>query len=352
MMVYANPPTYGYKLAFEKLLNVSKGANHVVFINPMVDPDINPLSFKKNLSYNKALFPNVKFNEVGNIKTPLEALKYLSNDYDIIYLVTKDENIDEYRRYSKYAENWGVYDFDVIGLGDSKGDNTKGKTNTLARKYVKTNNYEEFKNTIPTDNERLMSSLFLDLRKAMMSNGDEAKDEVSEQVGKLIESIREKNSGFSVMEEYFSTDKEGNRYIMLNEINNFFKNIKLVMSNKYKDYSIAKDKDKNYVIFINSSMKSLDKKLTEDSELFEKTIRNTHRLDETTAGAIASSNAVLGQPIKRIPNSDESAFEFVKKIKYDQSCRDKLNASMGEFINRNGYIDQNVIKKIKDILEK
>lgn len=352
MMVYANPPTYGYKLAYEKLLKVSKDANHVVFINPMVDSEINPLSFKKNLSYNKALFPSVNFNEAGNIKTPLEALKYLSNEYDIIYLVTKDENIKEYRRYTKYAENWGVYDFDVIGLGDSKSDDTKGRTNKLARKYVLDNNYQDFKNTIPTDNERLMSSLYLDLRKAMLTDSKQKNDEVTEQVNKVIETIREKNSGFSVIEEYFSTDQEGNRYIMLNEINNFFKNIKLVVSNKYKDYSIAKDKDKNYVIFINSSLKSIDKKLTEDADLFEKTIRNTQRLDETTAGAIASSNAVLGQPIKRIPNSDESAFEFVKKIKYDRSCRDKLNASMGEFINRNGYIDQNVIKKIKEILDK
>lgn len=351
-MVYANPPTYGYKLAYEKLQKISKGANHVVFINPMVDRELNPLDFKKNLAYNKTLFPNVNFNETGNIKTPLEALKYLANEYDVIYLVTKDENIDDYRRYTKYAENWGVYDFDVIGLGDSKSDDTKGKTNRLARQYVKNNNYTDFKKTIPTKNERLISKLFIDLRKAMLSNKTKKSDEVSENVKQLIETIQEKCSGFSVMQEYFSIDKEGNEYIMLKELNQFFKNIKLVVTNKYKDYSIARDNDKNYVIFLNSDINSLDQKLVEESELFEKTIRNTKRLDETTAGAIASSNAVLGTPIKRIPNSNDNAYEFVKKIKYDRSCRDKLNASMGEFINRNGYIDQDAIKKIKDILEK
>ena len=82
----------------------------------------------------------------------------------------------------------------------------KGKT----RKYVLDNNFQDFKNTIPTDNERLMSSLYLDLRKAMLSDSKSKTDEVTEQVNKIIETIREKNSGFSVIEEYFSTDQEDN----------------------------------------------------------------------------------------------------------------------------------------------
>lgn len=352
MMVYANPPTYGYKLAFEKLLRMSKGANHVVFLNPLVDSQLNPLDFKTNLKYNKELFPDVNFNTQGNIKTPLEALKYLSNEYEKIYLVTKDENIENYRRFSKYAESWGVYDFHVIGLGDSKSDDTKGRTNKLARKYVLNNNYEDFKKTVPTNNERLLSSLFLDLRKKMLVGKTNEKDDVSEGVDSLIEYFMNKNSGFSILEEYFDIDEEGNKFFMLEKVSEIFKDIKLVISNKYKDYSIGKDKDSNYVIFMNSSLNSVDKKLAEDKAIFEKTIKNTRVLQENTAGSMASVNAVLGTPIKRIPDSDDSSFDFVKKIKYDKACRDKLNASMGEFINRNGYIDSNAINKIKSILEK
>lgn len=352
MMVYANPPTYGYKLAFEKLLKLSNGSKHVVFINPMVDSEINPLDFKTNLSYNKALFPDVNFNESGTVKTPLEALKYLSNEYDIIYLVTKDENIQEYRRYSKYADSWSIYDFDVIGLDDNKSNDTKGKTNKLARHYVKINDYTNFKNTIPSVNEKMLSSLFLKLRKSMAGSVPKKQDTVTEGVDNVIDFFQKKNGNFNFLKEYFSVDEEGNHYIMLETITKSFKRIKLVLSEKYKNYSIAKDSDCNYVIFLNSSVSNVDKKLLEDKELFETTIKNTNILEENTAGAMASVNAVLGTPIKRIPNTDNGSYEFVKTIKYDNDCIDKLNASMGEFINRNGYIDHDVIKKIKNILEK
>lgn len=355
MMVHSNPPTYGYQLAFNKLKEIAGDSKHIVFINPMRDAEVNPLDFKTVLKYNKALFPDINFHSTDSVKTPLDALKYLANEYDIIYLVTKDENVKNYQRYKSYAEDWGVYDFEVLGLGDSRDESaTSGRTNTLSRQYVLDNNYKAFKDTIPSDDEKILSSLFIDLRKAMLVNNNSkketSKDHVKEAVEDVIEFFHQKNDGFSILREYFSKDENGDYYIMLESINKYLKNIKLVVSDKYKDYAIGKDRQNNCIVFMNGRLSDLNKKAVRESHILEKTISNAKTLNETTtAGSIATANSVLGTPIKRVNNN--ASYEFVKEIKYDEECQDKLQKCMGEFINRNGYIDSTVIKKIKEMLK-
>ena len=356
MMVYSNPPTYGYRLAFDKLKKMADGSDHIVFINPLRDHEVNPLDFKTVLKYNKALFPDVNFHGTSSVKTPLDALKYLAKDYDVIYLVTKDENIKNYQRYKSYAEDWGVYDFDVLGLGDSKNPSaTSGRTNSLSREYVLKNDFDSFKKTIPTTNQKILSNLFIDLRKAMLVDKDDdnitsEEEKLKEAFADLVNFIHEKSDGFSILREYFNKDENGDYYIMLESINKYWKNIKLVVSNKYADYSIGKDCENNCIVFMNGRLSDLNKKVAKESHILEKTITKAKTLNETTtAGSMATAAASLGSPIKRVNNNN--GFDFVKEIKYDEACQDKLQKCMGEFINRHGYINSDVIKKIKEMLK-
>lgn len=354
MMVHSNPPTYGYQLAFDKLKEIAGDSPHMVFINPMHDPEVSPLDFKTVLKYNKALFPSVNFHGTDSIKTPLDALKYLANEYDVVYLVTKDENVKNYQRYKSYADGWGVYDFEVLGLGDSKdAEATSGRTNTLSRQYVLDNDYKAFKSTIPTSDEKILSKLFIDLRKSMLINNkkekDTSQDELEEAVEQVVDFIQQKSDGFSILREYFNKDENGDYYIMLETINKYLKNIKLVVSDKYKDYTIGKDRQNNCIVFMNGRLCDLNKKAVRESHILEKTISSAKALTETTAGSIATANSVLGTPIKRVNNN--ISYEFVKEIKYDNECRDKLQKCMGEFINRNGYINSAAINKIKEMLK-
>lgn len=353
MMAFSNPPTFGYSLAFNKLKALAGTAEHIVFLNPLSDVKLNPLSFKTSLAFNKKIFPNIRFSEAENIKTPLEALKYLSNEYDVVTLVTRDENVTAFKRFGQYADAWGIREFRVLGLGDSSSDATKGKTNTLSRKFVIDNDFDSFKKTIPSEDPELVSKLFLELRKAMLLNVGgkrKQKDTIEECVDSVIEYVERLSGTFNISEEFLVKDKEGNMIFLLEKITDKFKNIRLVLSNKYKEYSIGRDNSNNMVIFINTSADKLDKKLVEDKEIVSKTIKNAIVLSENTSGSMASVNAVLGSPIKRITPSDNTSYEFVKTIKYDKSCNDKLSTSMSEFVNRYGYIDSDAINKIKSIL--
>lgn len=354
MMVYANPPTYGYKLAYEKLLNMAGTSDHAVFINPMQDETLNPLPHEKTLRYNMKIFPNVTFYKRSDKKNALEALQYLSEKYSNIYLVTSDENVSRYQRFYNYAERWGVFNFDIIGLGDSQDPIDPERKNSVARQAVLDNQYEVFKKTIPTRDENVISKLYLDMRKSMLGLdesraykyiGEYKQDKFDIFVEKTIQFIYERNNGIKILKEFVEKDPIDNTIFSLSHISPKVK-IDLVLTEKAEDFSLGYSELKNRkVIFINSTIDKLDEKLELNKEKFKTALRGAVKLKEsTTAGAVSTVNSVLGQPIRRVEKFDLS---FVDKIKKDDKNYSKLQTAMKEFIDTHGYIDSNAIEKIK-----
>ncbi|ASV44252.1 hypothetical protein PBI_SCTP2_237 [Salicola phage SCTP-2] len=357
MMAYSNPPTKGYENIFEKLKKIAKDSNHVVFLSPYQDDFLNPLKHHRALEYNMRVFPNVKFYRKADVKNSLDALYYLSQHYNNIYLVTNEENIQRFDRFYEYASDWGVFEFEVIGLDTKKFD--VEHMNKLAREHVINNDYKSFKKIIPSNDEKLLSKLYLELRKVMLGNDSEQNENDSEQnendskqnenidtssVNKIVEFCRNKNTVLPVLKEYMYKDKLGNEYLKLNEIDSSIGNINILLDKNVENFSIGKDKKTgDVVIFMNENINKLDRLLESKKELFEKTLNKAVQLKETTtAGSIANVASGFGHIIKR---RDEDV-SFVKNIKQNNSYN-SLQQAMKEFIDKYGYIDSQAIKRIK-----
>lgn len=362
MMVYSNPPSDGYKKAFDKIKSMSKDADHAVFLSPYQDNFLNPLPHDRVVHYNMRVFPDVKFYRKYNVKNSLDALYYLSQHYSNIFMLTNDDKVRNFDRFYEYADDWNVFEFDVLGLGLTENDIEEFNRET--RESVLNDDYNTFKQTIPSKDEKLLSKLFLELRKIMVggdskdtSSDNESKDSDSKKeknedieyiTNKIINFTMDKNKNLSILEEYAYKDSNGNNYLKLEDIDKNYESmndIRIVFSNKVKSFSVGKcNFSEEVVIFVNSNIEKVDKLLEMKKPLFKNSIKNALKLKETTtAGNIATVNSTFGQPIKR---RDEDV-SFVRDIKKDNREHNKFQKAMKEYIDKYGYIDTNAIEKIK-----
>lgn len=339
--VNSNPPTFGYKRALDTIDEISKNSDHVVFINPAYDGDNFPLKHDKALSYNKKIFPNTNFYTKDDVKNPIQALKYLSDKYSKIYFLTRDKSVNDYRRLYQYAENWGVESFDIIGLGDSSRPLPTGTSKTAAMDAVMDNDYESFKSTIPNNNSQTLSNLFIDLRKEVI-------DEKNIQESTLVDMYYDILMGISSFSnhtlcENSKYDELGNEVLVMENFVNCFKNLKLVLSDKFNGTKAGVDGSKNYVILMNTNTAKLQQYVDMNEHAIKKALQ--YYIDESiTSGSIASSVNVLGSPISR-----DIDYTFVNTIKKSKSFNKQLDA-INHVINNYGFIDRNVINTINSKL--
>lgn len=336
VFINSNPPTFGYKRALATLKELSKNSDHLAFINPAQHGDNYPLPFKTSLKYNKKIFTDTEFHEKENIKNPIQALKMLSKDYSKIYFVTRDHKVKDFRRLHQYAESWGVESFDVIGLGDSKRPLPTATSKDVSINAVIDNDYDVFKGTIPTTNTHVLSNLFIDLRKELIEDSDKDVDTNEAYISLL--SLAE--YGGSLLKENMSVDRLGNKVIKLENFMDRFKNLKLILDDKFKNVSFGKDRDDNYVLMMNADVE----KLRQYIEVNESDIRKSLSLyinESITSGNIATTANVIGEPIKR-----EIDYGFMVDVKKSTSMNKKLDA-VNHVLNNYGYIDSDVIQRIE-----
>ena len=68
-------------------------------------------------------------------------------------------------------------------------------------------------------------------------------------------------------------------------------------------------------------------------------------LENTVASNVASTANIIGEPIRRI----DSISSIIGKV--DKNSTDKLSDAMRLFINEYGYINSDIIKKIKEAIK-
>jgi len=334
--INSNPPTFGYKRALDTIKDIAKNSDHLVFINPAYDGEMFPLKPEEAIKYNKAIFKNSKFYEKTDIQNPIQALKYISEKYSKVYFLTRDKTVKDFRRMYEYAENWGIESFEIIGLGDSTRPLPTGTSKDAAMDAVMDNDYESFKKTIPSNDNRTISNLFIDLRKAVLDE-NEVKESTVNVVYEALLALSKHNTMY--LNEHVKRDTLDNHVIMVENFIDQLKKFKIVFNNRINSTKVASDNEQNYVIMMNTNTEKLQQYL----DLNEKTVKEALQFyvnESITSGNIASTSNLLGNPIKR--NID---YSFIKDIKKSNSYNKHLDA-VNHVLNTYGYIDKDIVNEI------
>jgi hypothetical protein len=324
MFSYSNPPTKEYDIYYKELIARSKNSDHIVYLNPMVDKEINPLSFVDNLRYNRTIFPNINFSNNKDNKIS-KILKDLSSKYTDIVILVKKEDREVYEQYRLDAEKLGFINYIVEVINEEHNYNIE------ARQAVIDNDYNEFVKKFSTTNKNILSQLFITLRKTMLLGSTKKLNESNaHNTNKLkinvVHEAIQYGSGINILDSVCTTDKFGNKVFKSKKFN---QNI-IEMKHLTKPM-IGFDKvDKKDAIFV--------------PELSEQYLYNNKDeilslMENTVASNVASTSNILGEPIRRVDNITG----ILPQVKDEQ---DKLSAAIRVFINQNGYIDSTIIQKI------
>ena len=187
------PPTTGHELlvnAVKKIASAQK-ADHIIFASRTHDKKGNPLPVDRKVYYLKRMFPHTNFVAANEeIRTFMEAAKFLSKKYKNLVMVAGSDRVPEYKKLlDKY--NGDVFTFDTVevvsaGERDPDADTASGMSGTKMREAAKKNDFSLFKKGLPhtlteLDGKRLMN----EIRQGM------GMDIVKEQVKFETDNIRE-----------------------------------------------------------------------------------------------------------------------------------------------------------------
>ena len=165
------PPTTGHELlvnAVKRIASAQK-ADHVIFASRTHDKKSNPLPVDRKVYYLKRMFPKTNFAAAsGEIRTFMEAAKFLSKKYKNIVMIAGSDRVPEYTKLlNKY--NGDVFNFDTIevvsaGERDPDADTASGMSGTKMREAAKKGDYTSFKKGLPhtltdLDSKRLMNEI-------------------------------------------------------------------------------------------------------------------------------------------------------------------------------------------------
>lgn len=336
--INSNPPTFGYKNAFNMLKDLSKDGEHLAFINNAYDGEAFPLKFEESLKFNKKVFPDINFSKNKNISNPIQALKELSKKYTKIYFLVRDKDIKKYRRMYQYAENWGVESFELIGLGDSTRTLPTGKSKQESLDAVIDGDYDSFKKTIPTKNSKVLSDLYLTLRNRLLDEKDD-KTDVNECFLKLY--LASKYTKYQMNESTFK-DRLGNKVLSLGNIISGLDDLQIVFNKHTNKLSLGK-KDNNYVIMMNTKPEQLQSYLDVNEDKM-KDVLELYLKESISSTSVASTNMPLFKPLSR-----DIDYSFIDDIKKSNSLNKRLDA-INHVINTYHIIDGDIVNEIESRL--
>ena len=174
------PPTIGHQKLIEKVKEVARkeGAEHRIYPSRSHDSKKNPLKPRDKVKYMKKLFPGANIVDDNSMKTAFYVLKKLSDEgYKKVILVVGGDRVSEFdasvRKYINHPDKKKSFEFDdfrVVSAGERDPDATDvtGMSASKMRAAVSANDYDTFKLGIPPGtNERVVQSLFSDLKKSM-----------------------------------------------------------------------------------------------------------------------------------------------------------------------------------------
>lgn len=130
------PPTTGHQKLVQKVQSVAaaNNADHIIFLSQTHKPGKDPLSWPDKISIFKKAFPDVNVSTDKDVRNPFGALETLGKTYDNIIMVVGSDRVERFKTdMSKYTEEFGIKNFDVISAGQRDPD-SEGITGVAASK--------------------------------------------------------------------------------------------------------------------------------------------------------------------------------------------------------------------------
>jgi nicotinic acid mononucleotide adenylyltransferase len=188
-----NPPTIGHKKLIDTVVDAADGGDFYIFTSQSQDPDKNPLDYQTKVNFLKKLFPSIQDKIVYDmtIKNVLQAAdKLKANGYTDATFVCGSDRIPEF---TKLLNTWNGMDktprfgtLNIVSSGEREdgAEGVEGVSASMAREFVKNNDFESFKGTVP-NNPQLAKELFDAVKQGMATS----KKKIKESLIKLINEI-------------------------------------------------------------------------------------------------------------------------------------------------------------------
>lgn len=167
-----NPPTIGHEMLLQRLIEVAKehNADHYVFLSQTQRAPDNPLSWDYKRRVVSNMFPGVNISDDQTARTPFEALEKLGERYDNVVLVVGGDRAEQFRsQMSKYLDEFGIENFDVVVAGerDPDGDGVKGASASRARELAIEGDFEEFSDMLSDKlSDSIKQDVYMKIRSA------------------------------------------------------------------------------------------------------------------------------------------------------------------------------------------
>ena len=189
-----NPPTVGHKKLIDTVVDASDGGDFYIFTSQSQDPDKNPLDYQTKVNFLKKLFPDIQDKIVYDvsIKNVLQAAdKLKANGYTDATFVCGSDRVPEF---TKLLNTWNGMDktprfgvLNIISSGEREDgvEGVGGVSASMAREFVKNNDFESFKGTVP-NNPQLAKELFDAVKQGMASSKKKIKECIIQLINEIL----------------------------------------------------------------------------------------------------------------------------------------------------------------------
>ena len=167
-----NPPTKAHEKLIKSVAKYARKNNsdHAIFISKTHDRDKNPLSWEYRKRILERMFPGVLFSSNKDINTPMKALYELGKWYDDVTMIVGGDRAKEFeKKLIKYAPEWGIKKYKLINIGDRNDDTSDISliSASMARKFAREGEFEQFKELMPT---RMTGNMIKDIYERIRGN--------------------------------------------------------------------------------------------------------------------------------------------------------------------------------------
>ena len=189
-----NPPTVGHKKLIDTVVDASDGGDFYIFTSQSQDPDKNPLDYQTKVNFLKKLFPDIQDKIVYDvsIKNVLQAAdKLKASGYTAATFVCGSDRVPEF---TKLLNTWNGMDktprfgvLNIISSGEREDgvEGVGGVSASMAREFVKNNDFESFKGTVP-NNPQLAKELFDAVKQGMAASKKKIKECIIQLINEIL----------------------------------------------------------------------------------------------------------------------------------------------------------------------
>ena len=189
-----NPPTVGHKKLIDTVVDASDGGDFYIFTSQSQDPDKNPLDYQTKVNFLKKLFPDIQDKIVYDvsIKNVLQAAdKLKANGYTAATFVCGSDRVPEF---TKLLNTWNGMDktprfgvLNIISSGEREDgvEGVGGVSASMAREFVKNNDFDSFKGTVP-NNPQLAKELFDAVKQGMATSKKKIKECIIQLINEIL----------------------------------------------------------------------------------------------------------------------------------------------------------------------